>query len=195
MPDGPPPSDGFVHRLLHGSIAAFIVYGMGAGLTYLSQLVIARAIGADSYGIYAYVMAWATILAYFAALGFDVSLLRLVPAYRAQQAWGLLCGVIANAQRWVTAAGFATVLAGAVTVTLIVSVSRETTETFLIGLLLVPIWALLWVRASVARAFGGVVSALAPDRLVRDGLVFSIVGLASLAHWRQMDAPFAMMVT
>jgi O-antigen/teichoic acid export membrane protein len=195
MPDGPPPADGFMHRLLHGSIAAFIVYGMGAGLTYLSQLVIARAVGAESYGIYAYVIAWATILAYFATLGFDVSLLRLVPAYRAQQAWGLVCGVIAYAQRRVAAAGFGTVLAGALTVTLIVKVSPETTEAFLIGLLLVPVWALLWIRASVARAFGGVVSALAPDRLVRDGLVFSVVGLASLAHWRQMDAPFAMLVT
>ena len=81
-------------KLARGTIAAFIVYAVGAGLTYGSQLVLARMIGADGYGVYAYVFAWMTVLAYISALGFDVSLLRFVPAYLAPQAFALLRGVI-----------------------------------------------------------------------------------------------------
>src|SRR5690349_4524330 len=70
------------HPLARASIAAFAVFTVGALLSYLAQLVTARLIGPDSYGIYAYVLAWVTLLAYFSTLGFHVSLLRFVPAYQ-----------------------------------------------------------------------------------------------------------------
>jgi hypothetical protein len=34
-----------------GGVAAFFVYGVGFGLTYCSQLVIARIVGVDTYGV------------------------------------------------------------------------------------------------------------------------------------------------
>ena len=70
--------------LLRGKTTAFAVYVCGAGLTYLSQLVLARVIGMAAYGIYAYVFGIVTLLAYLAALGFDVSLLRFLPAYQSK---------------------------------------------------------------------------------------------------------------
>jgi O-antigen/teichoic acid export membrane protein len=113
-----PPTDtgAIVDRLARSSIAAFATYVVGAVLTYLSQLAIARSAGADSYGIYAYVLAWMTVLAYCSALGFDVSLLRFVPEYSAREAWPLLRGAIEYAQRWSMTAGVAILLAGSATV-------------------------------------------------------------------------------
>ena len=70
------------HQLGRASIAALAVFVVGAGLTCVAQLVTARIIGPDSYGVYAYVLAWVTLLGYFSTLGFHVSLLRFVPAYR-----------------------------------------------------------------------------------------------------------------
>src|SRR6185437_13656565 len=58
------------------SLAALAVYVVGAGLTCAAQLVTARIIGPDSYGVYAYVLAWVTLLGYLSTLGFHVSLLR-----------------------------------------------------------------------------------------------------------------------
>lgn len=55
--------------LLKGKTTAFAVYVCGAGLTYLSQLVLARVVGMTAYGIYAYVFGIVTLLAYLAALG------------------------------------------------------------------------------------------------------------------------------
>jgi len=56
--------------------------------------------------------------------------------------------------------------------------SLELRNTFLVGFIL-PLWALLWIRCSIVRAFGGVVLALVPDRVVRDGLLLVLVMLAS----------------
>ena len=86
--------DGRGRPLARASIAALAVFVVGAGLSYAAQLVTARVIGPDSYGVYAYVLAWVTLLGYFSTLGFHVSVLRFVPAYQAKEEWALVRGVI-----------------------------------------------------------------------------------------------------
>jgi O-antigen/teichoic acid export membrane protein len=185
-----------LNRLARGSAAAFVIYVAGVGLTYCSQLLIARVVGAHVYGVYAYVFAWVAVLAYACALGFDVALLRFVPTYQAQQAWSLLGGVIQYAERRAAVIGLLAMLIGIwVTTVLVKELSPELKKTFLIGLVLVPVWAVVWIRCAVARAFGGVASALAPDRVVRDGLLVALVGFASFGLKWNIDAPFVMMAT
>src|ERR1700682_5060841 len=97
-------ADGIYRRAAHsrvarGCVTSFFFYSAGFALTYFSQLIIARIVGVDIYGMYAYVFAWIVVLAYFSTLGFDVGLLRFVPAYEAERAWPLLKGVIQYAQR------------------------------------------------------------------------------------------------
>jgi O-antigen/teichoic acid export membrane protein len=183
-------------RLARSSCIAFGIHVGGAGVAYCAQMALARAVGAESYGIYAYVLAWMTTLAYLSTLGFDVSLLKLVPVYRAQRAWALLLGVIHYAEWRATCAGFAVVLIGS-SILLLWNRggSPELTETFLTGFVLVPVWALLWIRSAIVRALGGVASALAPDRIVRDGLLLVFIGLASLFGRGTIDASFAMLAT
>jgi O-antigen/teichoic acid export membrane protein len=187
---------GSLRRVAYGSITAFAVYVVGVGLTYCSQLFIARVVGADIYGVYAYVFAWITVLGYFCALGFDVALLRFVPAYRARQAWALLRGVIQYAERRAMVVAMGVVLIG---LSIIISqprgFSHELRNTFLVGFILVPVWALLLIRCSTVRAFGGVVSALAPDRLVRDGMLLGLVALASMGLRWKINAPLVMTAT
>jgi O-antigen/teichoic acid export membrane protein len=185
-----------VARVRWGGMAAFAIHISGAGLTYCAQLAIARVIGADNYGIYAYVFAWMTVLAYFSALGFDVSLLRFVPAYHARRAWSLLRGVIQYAERRVAVVGCAAALIGAALVAIWAGERQpQLTNTFLVGFILVPVLGLLWIRSSVVRAFGGVVSALAPDRIVRDGTLLLFVVFAGLVLGWEMAAPAVMMAT
>jgi len=183
-------------RLARGSAAALSVFIASAGLAYCAQLSIARIVGPDGYGQYAYVVAWMTILAYLSALGFDVSLLRFVPAYRSQGAYGLMRGVIRYAQRMVVIAGVGIALLGVAGLAAWSGrLSPELRLTFLIGFGAVPIWALLWIRCSIARAFGGVVLALAPERIARDALLLCLLGLAGpVLGWR-VGAPAAMGAT
>jgi O-antigen/teichoic acid export membrane protein len=187
---------GLAGRLARSSAAALIVYAVGGSLTYCAQLVLARTIGADGYGVYAYVFAWMTVLAYVSALGFDVSLLRFVPAYLAPRAFALLRGVIRYAARRAAAVGSGIALIGAAGIlTRYGDLPSELANTFLVGFALVPILALLWICAAVVRGFGGVVSALAPDRVMRDGVLLSLVLLASVGAGWKIDAPWAMMAT
>ena len=187
---------GPVRRVIHGSFAAFSVYIAGVGLTFFSQLLIVRLVTPDVYGVYAYVLAWMTVLAYFAALGFDVALLRFVPAYQAQHEWGLVRGVIQYAERRSAAVGFVVVTTGIAAVALLNGeMSFEVEKTFCLGFFLVPALALLWIRCSTARAFGGVTWALLPDRIVRDGVFLGLVAVAGvLLNWK-IDAPLVMMAT
>jgi O-antigen/teichoic acid export membrane protein len=190
------PGSAPVRRVALGSITAFAVYLASVGLTYLSQLLIARIVGIDTYGIYAYVFAWMAVLGYFSTLGFDVSLLRFVPAYEAEQAWNLVRGVIQYSQRSAAVVGGLVVLVG-ISIMLLraQSMSAELENTFLVGFVLVPIWALLWIRCSVVRAFGGVVWAVAPDRLVRDGMLIGLVALGAIWLRWHINAPQLMLAT
>lgn len=183
-------------NLARGSVAGFGVYAAGAGLTYAAQLVLARLAGPQAYGDYAFVFACMTMLAYLAAFGFDVSLLRFVPIYREQRAWGHLRGVIRYADRCALALGTALGLAGAaVVVAAGARLHPQLRLTFLAGFPLLPVWALLWVRSAVVRAGGKVVAALAPDRIVRDGSLVLILCAAYAVLQRHVSAPFAMLAT
>jgi O-antigen/teichoic acid export membrane protein len=188
------PSSAPVNRVARGGVTALFVYGVGFGLTYCSQLIIARVVGVDAYGVYAYVFAWMIVLGYFSTLGFDVGLLRFVPAYEAERAWPLLRGVIQYAQRRSALVGVAVMLIGIGLIENWVS-SPQLETTFLVGFVLVPIYALVRIRCSVVRAFGGVVSALVPDRVVRDGMLIGVLAVATLGMGWTIDAPFVMMAT
>lgn len=188
------PASAPVDRVARGGVAALFVYGVGFGLTYCSQLIIARIVGVDAYGVYAFVFAWMIVLGYFATLGFDVGLLRFVPAYEAERAWPLLRGVIQYAQRRAAFVGVCVMLIG-IAITESWMSSAELRTTFLAGFALVPIYALVRIRCSVVRAFGGVVSALVPDRVVRDGALLGLLAVAGLGMGWTVDAPFVMMAT
>jgi O-antigen/teichoic acid export membrane protein len=193
MGDGIPGSAP-VSRVARGGITAFFVYAAGFGLTYFSQLAIARIVGVDTYGVYAYVFAWMVVLAYFSALGFDVGLLRFVPTYEAERAWPLLQGVIQYAQRRAAFVGLSVIFIGICVVQAWTS-SPELRSTFLAGFALVPILALVRIRCSVVRAFGGVIWALVPDRVIRDGTLICLLAVASLGLGWTLNAPFVMVAT
>lgn len=164
-----------ISRVFRGGLVAFAVYGVGYALTYLSQLVLARLAGPIEYGEYAYASAWVVLLTYIATLGFDVGLLRFVPAYRATKDWPLLLGLIRFAQSRTAIMSMSVAAAGAAIV-MLYEPSREAGYTFLVGMAMVPILALLRVRCAIVRAIGAVMAALAPDRIIREGVLIALVG-------------------
>src|SRR5262245_49000931 len=101
-----------LNRVARGGVAAFLIYGVAIGLTYCSQLIIARVVGVEAFGLYTYVFSWVVVLTYVSTLGFDVALLRFVPAYETEAAWPLVRGVIQYAQRRAAAVGIGVVLIG-----------------------------------------------------------------------------------
>jgi len=181
-------------RVARGGFTALAIFITSAGLTYLSQIVVARIIGATSYGYYAYVLAWMTLLAYVAALGFDVALLRFVAAYRSRQDWDLLRGVVGYAQRRVLAAGLS-IAAFGISMVLIWGheMPPELRDTFLTGFPLIPILALLWVRCAFLRANDLVIVPLVSSLIVRDAVLIAFVMFVGIALGWRPPAHFVMM--
>jgi O-antigen/teichoic acid export membrane protein len=181
------------NRLASSSFGALLIYALGAVLSYASQLVIVRVIGAESFGIYSYVLAWVTMLAYLSTLGFHVSLLRFIPAYRAHQRWSLIRGIIGCSQRAAVITGLCVILIGTGIIAVRYgSMQPELALTFVIGLVTVPVISQHLISASFVRSFGGVVRALAPERVVRDSVMLAVVALVALSGFFVADAKLAM---
>src|SRR5690606_19710867 len=62
--------------------SAFLIRIANAGLAYVSQILMARWMGAFEYGVYVYVWTWVLLVGTVADLGFAVTAQRFIPRYR-----------------------------------------------------------------------------------------------------------------
>jgi len=76
---------------------------VGAGLSYVVQVLFARWASPEHYGAYN-AMAWTALLSTFSGLGFQRAVLRFLPAYEQAGKWGLFRGVVWQGQHVVSAA-------------------------------------------------------------------------------------------
>jgi len=180
------------NRLAHASVSALLIYVGGAGITSLAQILIARLIGSTNYGIYSYAIAWATFLGYMAALGFNISIMRFVPAYRADGKHDLVRGLIKFVSQRTMLAAVAVAAVGAVLTVIDSDLMPEMRTSMLFGMAAVPLITAYALTSALVRAFGGVISALLPERIVRDGMLMLLVGVAVAIGIQPLDARFVM---
>jgi O-antigen/teichoic acid export membrane protein len=70
-------------ELFKGGSVSFILKIIGLALGYIFSLVVARSLGAESWGIYSLCLAIVTISSIFARFGFDTTIMRLNAEYKA----------------------------------------------------------------------------------------------------------------
>lgn len=92
--DRPGQRGGRKNRLVSGAIGSFGLKIVSTSLGFVTSILLARLLGASGFGIYAYVMAWATLLSIPATLGLDQLMVREVAIYQTQSAWGLINGFL-----------------------------------------------------------------------------------------------------
>ncbi len=162
-------------RLFATSSQAFAILVAGSAIGFGAQLGTVRLIGGDSFGTYAYVIAWATtVLGYISTLGFHVSLLRLLPTYRVGEDWPRASGVMRFALRAGAGAGVTVGGDGRRCGDVVHGDGSELARALLIGAAIVPLMALRLIGAAAVRAFGGVIASMVPERILRR---FSCAGL------------------
>jgi O-antigen/teichoic acid export membrane protein len=64
------------------------------GLGFVTNIVLARVLGVDQYGILSYLIAWVALLSAIGIFGIDRLLVREVSVSSTQKAWGLLRGLL-----------------------------------------------------------------------------------------------------
>jgi len=160
-----------------GAGAALAVQLVGAGASFGVEVVLARVLGADDYGVYSYALAWVILLAIPTTLGFTTSLLRYVGAYRGAAECGLLKGVVLRSWQLVAACSLVSVSVVVVGMALIGRPPHA--GVLYLALWLVPLTAIQNIQQSMGRGLGNVVIAFAPARIVVPVLLaFLLVGLA-----------------
>lgn len=91
--------DSHLSEVLHGAALAFVLRGLGAGLAFLLNAVIARLLGAEGAGLYFLALSVTMIAAVIARLGLDNALLRFVSVHASKEEWSLVRGVFSMGMR------------------------------------------------------------------------------------------------
>lgn len=82
------------YQLKWNSLASFVLKVSQIGLSFITSILLARLLGVEGYGAYAYVVAWFFLLEVPAGLGLRILLPREIAIYETHQKWSLMRGII-----------------------------------------------------------------------------------------------------
>jgi O-antigen/teichoic acid export membrane protein len=166
--------DGIAVTLVQGATAAFVIRAIRTVLTFGLHAFLARLLGVEVYGQYAYILNWIDTLAVFGQAGFDTGSLRFVAAYRGQRKWRLLRGFIERTSQ--ISIGISLLIATAsagIVWHLKEHLQIGLVQAFWVGLIVLPIMVLLQISSVQLRALKRVVFSQLPQTILHP------VGLAA----------------
>jgi O-antigen/teichoic acid export membrane protein len=152
-------------------------------LGFVATVILARHLGANGFGIYAWALAWMTVLQLVTTLGFDTLSVREVAAQKALAAWPAMRGLLRSAPLIVFCAS--SIVALGVIAAGFALISTTQRATFLIAIAVVPVLALTNVREGVMQGLGQVVPSRFPEDIFRP-LLFIVFLLIS---WNLFGVP------
>ncbi len=182
-------------KLLVNGARDLVLKGLGLLGFLVMNAVLARGLGVEAFGHYAFVLSVVLLISMATRQGMDSAVLRFVSVYSAQQKWGLLKGVIV----WMTArVGFVSAaisLFGLLTLLFIGPFAAPgLRETGFWGLIFLPLVALSQMNQFALRGRLWIVRAQIPDLVIRPYGVTLTVSLLLLAGV-SVDGGDAMAIT
>lgn len=162
--------------LARGAIGSFVVKILGAGIAFGLHILLARLLGVTQYGIYIYALTWVNILVIASLLGLNTSLLRFIAAYKAQERWGLLKGIVHRSTQFVVIFSLLiSGIGGIVVWSLRNRIGQDQAVTFGVALILLPVLVLVRLREASLRALKRVVQSELPIRIIRPLLLAAVL--------------------
>lgn len=158
---------GLLKPLVRGASAALITQTVSVGITYLSQILFARWMGAVEFGVFEYVSTISLVLGFVGGLGLSSVALRFIAEYSVQQDWGRLRGVIWGSwwQTVLTSTGLA-IMGTALLWWRNTQSPIDHFAALLLGLWAVPLVALMKLQLEMGRAVRRISLAYAPSLVV-----------------------------
>lgn len=155
------------NRLGRGAAGTFLIRLTATALALLTGLVLARALRVRGYGTYVLALAWARVFAVPATMGQDRLLIREVAVYQARGSWSRLRGILQWSQT--TSAVAAVLVAGAAAVLVATTgiVRPGQVPAVCLGLLLVPLIALIRLRQAAMQGMHHVIISNVPESVFR----------------------------
>jgi O-antigen/teichoic acid export membrane protein len=159
-------------RARRSALAVFAIRVAAAGLAYGTQVLLARLMGRESYGVFATAWVWIAVLGHGSLGGFGISVCRFLPQHRVRGELDLARGFLVAGAAVALASGAAVAVIGAALLWLARDlVSAEYLLPSAIALCVVPIFALQDYVEGVARSFNWTALAIAPPFIIRQGLI------------------------
>jgi O-antigen/teichoic acid export membrane protein len=177
-------------RLLHSrtthaeswdAVSVFAIRAGSAALLFITQIALARWLGASEYGVF--VTAWTCVLVLGAlcSLGFTTAMMRLGPQYNANKDYASFRGLLQGGR--MVALSSATVIALVGTIVLWIASHHGGTPLgipMMLAMLCLPIFAFSDVQDGLGRGQGWTVEAIGPAYIVRP---IALVMLVPIASW------------
>ena len=158
--------------MIRGSGGTFLLKVYSILIGYILTLILARALGANNFGIYAYTISWIEILIILAFLGLDKIIIREVSIYKTKENWSLLNGIIKFSITLVLAISIIlAIVSGSIGWLFNPSLESITLQSFWLALLLLPLRALTHTGQLILQGYQKVVLAQIPDILIRPLLI------------------------
>ncbi len=168
-------------NLIKSGIGSLVLRGSYVLLSFGVVVTLARVLGPDGYGVYAYVFALVSLLAIPAEFGLPNLLVRETAKSLANQEWGTIRGVWQWAGRITGILTAILILGAGVAVAIWGShFSREQLFTLVWGLALVPLLALGELRGAALRGLHRVVQGQLPEQALLPGLFLLFILGATL---------------
>lgn len=179
-------------HLIQGASWSLALKIVSTGLAFATSVLLARLLGAEGYGIFAYAIAIVSLLSVPASLGLPQLLVRNIAAYRARSEWGLMRGLLVKANTWVllSSVGLGT-MAALIAWLLAGRSTNPTVMAFWLALLILPINALNNLRSSTLRGLHYVVLGQLPEFLIKPLSFLLLVVAAHLLLGDVFNAPWA----
>lgn len=153
-------------------------FQLGAG--FASTVILARMMGAEGFGAYAYAIGWTTLLAGFTNLGFSHSAVREVARARAAHDQHGIDSFTSTA--YLTTVGASVLAVGAVIMLSDVLFAADPLlrDTARVAVLLVPLLSTVLLAQGLLRGHGTVLGAQAPEMILIPGLLLAACAYLAL---------------
>jgi O-antigen/teichoic acid export membrane protein len=142
-----------IARLISGSAFIFFYRVFGAAATFLTQVLLARWMGAAELGIYVLAFSWCILLSTLSTGGFRIASIRFIGEGLTASRPGYIAGYVRRSRQIVIILSLAVAILGSLCLLAFDSVfGVESLPVFIIALLAVPFFALLNLYAGYANA-------------------------------------------
>lgn len=159
-------------QLVRGGAGSAVLQGLNRILTLALGIVLARGLGAEGYGIYAYSFALMTLLLLLAEVGMPTLLMREVASSEARGDWTHLRGIIVRGAQIVFVASVTLSVAAAIVVWYCgAAVPASQRQTLLLVFLVLPFTALTRAMAGASMGLRQVIKGQAVEMVLRPALV------------------------
>ncbi len=169
-----------------GALLAFAIRVASAAIAFLSQVLLARWIGALEYGIFTYIWVWINIVGTLCAAGFATSVVRFLPEYQEAGEHDLARGFLRTGRLFSSTMGLLSTLAGLLILYVFDgSIPDYYRVSAAVALIALPAFALTDFQDGIGRAQGWIDLALVPPYIIRPFLLFSFIGGAVAIGWNK----------